>query len=1163
MVTAPGPTLMLLGSPRLVAADGAAVAIGRRKELALLAYLAVECARPQPRERLLGLLWPESRDEEARLGLRVALARLRGILGDTDALTLMADRRAVQLTPRDERWLDVLAFNTLLANCRAHSHDRDAPCAACTERLAQAVDLYRGDFLAGLVLPDAAPFEEWALLRREELHRHMLDALAGLAARYEQAGDYTALCRHARRQLELEPWHEPAHRQLMRGLAMAGDRGAALVQYEACRQVLADELGVEPEVATRALYERLKSGDLAPASRDAATPRHNLPAPLTPLVGREHDLAELAVLLRQEDVRLLTLLGAGGMGKTRLALELARASLDGYADGVYFVSLAPLAGADGLASAISQALSLLVQGDDPAVLLVRFLREKHLLLILDNFEHLLAGTALVVEILQAAPHVRIVTTSRTRLHVRGEFTFVVEGLEHPPDAGSAGAATSPAVLLFARSARRAQTSFTLRRADLPAVVRICQLVQGMPLALEMAAAWAEMLPLEEVAAEIARSADFLSADFQDLPVRQRSMRAVFEWSWSLLSASERSLFCRLSVFRGGCTRQAAENIAGASLGALTSLVQKSLLRRMEVAATGMVRYEIHELLRQLAAEQLAAVPDEREAVAARHGAFYLEFVAARERRLARDEPREAVTEIRGELDNIRQAWTWAATHAEAALLEHAAYGWWQSCLLNGLEQESRQLFGLAAQHVREALDHFSEGQPGHEACRRALSVLLAIHANHLFSHVPYDQMADQAREAMQLGAASGSLAGEAIGSYVLGRALKELGRQREAQSLWEQTIALAKAEQHQGGAAEILHEAELLAYWWQFGAFLFFNDYAAGRACVEAAVQLCQALRKRRGELFSLSSLAMIDFYTGDDVSAQRRYEQVIALARALDDRWAEMRIQRELSEVLRVQGAYAEARALLEGVVTVARELGIWYEEFWAVAALVRLHCQVGVGGGAWAWRDQLTPLMERVGLTPDSRAAGLRAGALFALATGDLQQALGAAEKGLELTLHGDIPNFRAEAAVILGHVHAGLQQWSVAESAYEQALSWYATCGNATLAREPQAGLAQIALATGDLDRASVLVEALVPGLAAPPRASVLTPAFADLVCYRVLEATHDPRVGSVLQAARERLHRATTQFDSPERRPFLERVVEHRVLLRAGKVADPPIGASAEE
>jgi predicted ATPase len=828
---------------------------------------------------------------------------------------------------------------------------------------------------------------------------------------------------------------------------------------------------------------------------------------------------------------------------------------------VFFVSLAPLSSTAAIVPAIAAVIGLSLHGD-PKQALLHFLHNKRLLLILDNFEHLLdspspspssgsggasgQGVELVLEILQTAPLVQLLATSRERLKVRGEHVYIVEGMEYQAE----DPASSPAIRLFVQSARRVRADFKLSEEKLPLLLRICELVQGMPLGIELAAVWVELLPLERIAAEIERSADFLAFDWRDAPERQRSMRAVFDWSWNLLNDAERQVLRGLSVFRGGCTLEAAQAVVNASLRVLTSLAHKSLLRwswgQGEVG-----RYEMHELLRQFAAEQLDTADAERAAVEARHGTYYLGFVATRGRRLGRDQPREAAAEIQAEIDNVRQAWNWAVAETRTSELAQAAYGWWQFCLLTGRDPESRRTFGLAVARLRRALEGASIDALARQQHERGLSILLAIYANHLFSNAPYEEMAAEAREAIEMGAASQGLEGETLGHYVLGRALQELGQQREARAMWERTIQLARTYQQLDPESELLHEAEWLANIWLFGSSLFFEEYAGGRACVVAALQISQSLHKRRAELFSLASLAMIDFYMGDDLSARKRYEQVLPLARALSDPWAEMRVQRELSEVLRVQGAYAQANTVLNTVVTTARELGIVYEEILALAALVRLHCQLGDTSGAASWRDQLVQRMGGLGVTRDCQAEGLRACAVYALYRGDDQHALADAERAWQLAEQVDFPNFRADSAVILGHARARMHQPALAAAAYQQAVAWYSMIGNVAMASEPQAGLAQLALAQGDRAQAQTLVETLLPVLSQRRRARVLTPFYAYLICYRVLEAVQDSRAATVLQTAQRLLQEYAAQIPNTAlRRSFLDNVATHRDLLRAG-------------
>lgn len=600
---------------------------------ALLAYLAAAPGRAHTRAHLADLLWPTFPDAAARANLRNTLSRLRYALADHDCETplIEAGPRTVVLGGGPRVVIDAAGFAALADACAAHGHERAELCAECAPRLREAAELYGGALLAGAPLSRSPVFEEWLVAARARLERQALEIFASLARAAEAAADPRQLCSFARRQLEIEPWRETAHRQLMLGLALLGERGAAMAQYRHCEAVLAHELAIEPDAETRALYERVRNSPSLTMFREAAAPQHNLPAAMAPCIGRERELADLRV----RGGRLLTLTGAGGTGKTRLALELARGELSAYADGVHFVALAPLESASAVAPAIAAALNLMLHGD-PAAALVSHLRNKHMLLILDNFEHLLEGAGIVTAILEAAPLVHILATSRERLNVLGEHVYLVEGLGYRLGPGAAEAANLPAVRLFVQSARRVQPSFALSSGALDAVLRICRLVQGLPLGLELAAAWLDSLLPAEIADEISRSSSFLRADWRNVPPRQRSMQAAFDWSWRLLSADEQLALSRLGVFRGGWTREAAEQVAGVSLEVLAHLVRKSLVSR---GANG--RYMMLDLLRQFAVERL---PVGADPAAERHSAYCPVLVARNERQLARQGPQIAAAQ---------------------------------------------------------------------------------------------------------------------------------------------------------------------------------------------------------------------------------------------------------------------------------------------------------------------------------------------------------------------------------------------------------------------------------------------------------------------------------------------------------------------------------------
>jgi len=645
---------------------------------ALLAYLAMHAGSPCLRATLAGLLWSDYDQSSALTDLRQALRRLRTAIGDSDASRpyLLVTRTTVAFDSESDYSLDVDAFSAALDATKHHSHRSVETCAACAERLAEAVELYRGEFLGGFSL-DSALFEEWMVVERERLHGQALDALGHLAAYHETQGAYEESARYARRALALEPWREEAHRVLMRALALSGQRSAALAQYEACCTTLQEELGVEPGEETTRLYERIHDGEELPGTRSLTEigSLHNLPAQLTPFIGRERELAEIAERLADPTCRLLTLIGPGGSGKTRLALEAAARELANYPHGVFFVPLAPLQSAEAIVPTVARALSFSFYGTgDPTQQFLNYLRQKSMLLLLDNFEHLVEGAGITTRILSAAPEVKMLVTSRARLGVQGEHLYPVAGMRVPTMAvtGTESVGTVrrySAVQLFLSSALRARPDLEPTAEDLGHIVHICRLVEGMPLAIALAATWMQMLAPAEIAAEIERSMDILEADMRDAPARQRSMRATFDHSWSLLSAWEQEVLAGLSAFRGGFTREAAEHVTGASLRELMALVNASLLQRTPAG-----RYEVHELLRQYAAGRLAQSPDGGERVRGRHCAYYAAALQRLGMELKGARQRAALEEIEADSENARVAWNWAVTHGRAVPLDQMADG---------------------------------------------------------------------------------------------------------------------------------------------------------------------------------------------------------------------------------------------------------------------------------------------------------------------------------------------------------------------------------------------------------------------------------------------------------------------------------------------------------
>ncbi len=410
----------------------------------------------------------------------------------------------------------------------------------------------------------------------------------------------------------------------------------------------------------------------------------------TSFIGRENEIREIVHRLNNPLCQLLTLVGPGGIGKTRLALEVAHHIRDAYRDGVYFVPLQPLQSAAHIASAIVHVLGLPVhENDDPLQKLTQYLCNHEVLLILDNFEHLIDGAELITHVIESAPDVRVLITSREPLKLHEEWQWLVSGLRFPTDGSAEPTEAYSAMQLFAERTQQIRPDFTLK-PHREAVARICQIVEGIPLAIELAANWTKSLPCDAIAEAIQNGIDILTSREQNIPERHRSMRAVYNHSWRLLFEEERRIFERLSIFRGGFTREAAEQIDGASLGTLASLVDKSFIRQ-----DGNGRYDIHELMRQYGAEQLERSVG-TEDIANRHLAFFADYVKFCEAQLKGKEQLTALNKIEADFENIRSAWSYAVSRYDYDRIDRMIESLYWFGETRSFSGDVRALFQMAA-----------------------------------------------------------------------------------------------------------------------------------------------------------------------------------------------------------------------------------------------------------------------------------------------------------------------------------------------------------------------------------------------------------------------------------------------------------------------------------
>lgn len=683
------------------------------KERALLAYLATEYESLHDRSHLVALLWSNMSEAQGLTNLRLTLSRLRHALHDTDeGAFIIVSRTALQWNSNAPAIVDIQQFRRAVEPSPAlKEQESTSPSltASALEPLRQGVIRYRSEFLIGLDA-DAdkeEPFTDWMRTWRERLHQQALTALYTLAEDALHRADYPIVEQYAYRQLALERWREEAHRQLMQVLAQTGQRSAALRQYDLLEQLLEAEMGVSPDPATTLLYQQIREGHYpapiipaagppspTPAPPPAPTglpetstrPLTNLPTPLTPFVGRESEQKFILNRIRERGERFVTLVGEGGVGKSRLATTIGHQLLPDFPQGVWWVSLAEVDSdtatpEEAFADCIARTFNLPLNGQVPApTQLFTYLQNKQLLLILDNFETIYVAAPSVFDLLQQCPQVTVLITSRESLHYQAEVVLRVDGLPLPAANDPNPLAYSSMRLLIERAER---TSWEFEPQYIAELVQLCRFLRGVPLALELAAPLVGDMSLPTLLDELQQGYDLLATTMRDIPPRHRTMQAIFETSWELLAPRHQAVLAQLATFRGHFDHTAAHSIALAEPSDLNALTAKSLIRR---DSDGW--FSLHDHLQKFAQRQwyaLITTPTNghttQQATAeakqahilqetpARHAAYYLDWLATIP--LYGDDLPATLEQVQTQRANLYQAWQWAVQQEQWGLLAPA------------------------------------------------------------------------------------------------------------------------------------------------------------------------------------------------------------------------------------------------------------------------------------------------------------------------------------------------------------------------------------------------------------------------------------------------------------------------------------------------------------
>jgi predicted ATPase/DNA-binding SARP family transcriptional activator len=913
--------LYLLGGFRLLADEAAVMAINTPRLQSLLAYLVLHRHAPHPRSHLAFLFWPDSTEAQARTNLRYLIHQLRHALPQVE-LYLHTGDGALHWRADATFSLDVAEFEQAIT--QADRAEQAGDLAEMRTTLEQAVALYQGDLLPSC-------YDEWLLPERERLSQRFSAALERLILLLESQRDYPSAIGYSQRLLRYDPLLEAAYHHLMRLHTASGDRVGALRVYYTCAAVLEREMAVEPSVTIRAEYERLLRQEppaglpeLSPTLISDVSPLHlpgsrpnNLPIQLSSFIGRERELAEIKRLLA--GARLLTLTGPGGCGKTRLALEAATELLLGqlFADGVWWVELATLADPALIVQAVASALG--VQEQPRQLLwetLLDYLRPRNLLLTLDNCEHLVATCAqLVEELLRACPKLKVLATSREPLSIAGETTWLTPSLSLPDphqlpsesEEAVSDLSQYEAVRLFVERAASTLPTFTLTQHNAVEMVQICQRLDGIPLAIELAAARVKVLTVPQIAGRLDDCFKLLTAGSRTVGSRHQTLRAAIDWSYDLLSEPERVLFQRLAVFEGGFTLEAAETVCAGQgiesseiLELLSHLVDKSLVVVGTPQQGWEARYRLLETIRQYGRDKLLASA-EAGSMRQQHAAYYLTLAEQAWLKLQGPEQLAWLNRLEVEHDNLRAALSWSQVEAgETGLRLAGALGlFWY---LHGYWSEGRGWL--------ESMLTQTEGLGYTQA--RAKALLDAGTLAHYQGD--YGQAALLLEESLTLHRTLPNTLAQANALYQLSQI--EINRGN-----WEAAISLLEEAQ----SLPAIDQLALVRVWYGLAdTYLRTGVEAKAREACEACLRLAHEIGDTTFELFALNRLGTIEtLFIKDYAKAQQLYEQCLALARRVGNREREATALSNLGANATYQGDHQAAIGYTEAALTIQREIG------------------------------------------------------------------------------------------------------------------------------------------------------------------------------------------------------------------------------------------------
>lgn len=914
--------LRFLGLPQIFV-NNTLVIPGRHKSTALLAYLAVNDLATGPqrysRAALSTVLWPDYEQAKAFSNLRRVLWDIHQTIGGQ---WLKADRDSVYWNQDVKIDLDIKRFQDLFAQ----SDHQNSP-AIRNSLCVQAVKLYRDDFLTGFSLRDAPIFNEWAFVEAEELRQKLAKILNMLVEGYcalDQAEDAIP---YGRSLVNRDPLNESAHRQLMKVYLQAGQHSLALQQYQTCEQILRRELGVDPQPETVGLYKRIRRGGVdvrhgAPQNNPSIS-HHNLPLQLSTFVGREKEQADIIRLIDAN--RLVILTGPGGIGKTRFAIHVSQKVMTDFPDGVWFISLESLSDPALIPQVIATSLNVRESRDYLTLdILINVLRSRTLLLILDNCEHLLDGCAQIIRrLLSNCPGLKILVTSREPFGISGEAVYSLSTLSVPANTDHSMEKLSEyeAVQLFRERAVLALSSFSITEKNIETIINICRRVEGIPLAIELAAARVNFLQVKEILEQLNQSFSLLTAGGRSAIPRHQTLGASMDWSWALLTGPEQMFMQQTSVFEGGWYLESAQAICDGNALELTSaLVKKSLIAVRQESGSA-TRYYFHINIHQYARQKLIESGTE-EGMYHRHLKYYVQLSERAEQDLKGISQMTRLVRLKEDIGNIRAALEWARKNDLEAGLYISGRLWlfWENF---NMEE--------GAYWLKEFTDRPESGDYPIARARALCTLGWSFHWLARFS-----EARSAAQDSLTLYSAYEDKSGEVDALTLLGtlsdRAMtaemkflpQALSFSKGLDDPWRQAYALGRM-----GILESCDHQQRFAYWRE--AISLFREAGDFRLTAEYS-----------------TILGFYEILDGYFETAQKRLDEVATLNQESNKINAGNFYLTAYGQMALIRGDYQQARVLFQQVISNAEGLGNRMDALWGRTRMGYLAFQAGNPGEA-----------------------------------------------------------------------------------------------------------------------------------------------------------------------------------------------------------------------